>query len=323
VTDIKILVTGGAGFLGSHFVKRTLDLNSRYNITVLDALTYAGNLENLPNQSESFRFIRGNILDEQIVFEETSKADLVVHFAAETHNDNSLTLPTKFFETNVLGTEIVARAASTLGKRFHHVSTDEVFGDLPIGSSEKFNEDSRYRPSSPYSASKAASDHLVRSYVRSFGLRGTITNCSNNFGSHQNWEKLIPQSIRTALMNKPIQIYGTGRNVRDWIHVDDHTDGIWAVLNRGEIGETYLLGGDNELDNLAIASKILSILGLPEDHIEFVDDRPGHDLRYAIDFSKAGHNLKWEPVKTRNFEEEFESVVLHYKERISNGEKIA
>lgn len=322
MTEIKILVTGGAGFLGSHFVKRTLNLDSRYNITALDALTYAGNLENLPNESERFRFIKGNILDEQIVFEETSKADLVVHFAAETHNDNSLSSPKKFFETNVLGTEIVARAASTLGKRFHHVSTDEVFGDLPIGSSEKFTEDSPYRPSSPYSASKAASDHLVRSYVRSFGLRGTITNCSNNFGTHQNWEKLIPQSIRTALMNEPIRIYGKGENVRDWIHVDDHTDGIWAVLNHGEVGETYLLGGDNELDNLAIASRILAILGIPKDQIQFVDDRPGHDLRYAIDFHKVRHNLRWVPAKTRNFEEEFESVVLHYKERISNGEKI-
>jgi dTDP-glucose 4,6-dehydratase len=317
--SLNLLVTGGAGFLGSNFVSRTLATRPGARVTVLDKLTYAGNRESLPEESESFRFVLGDILDEDLVLEETANADIVIHFAAETHNDNSLQSPKKFFETNVLGTETLARASAQLGKRFHHVSTDEVFGDLPIGSPSKFSEASPYRPSSPYSASKAASDHLVRSFIRSFGLNATITNCSNNFGPNQNWEKFIPNSIREAVTGSPITLYGNGQNVRDWIHVDDHTDGIWSVLDNGKAGETYLLGGANELGNHSLAIKILKILGLPQNSIKFVQDRPGHDLRYAIDFSKSQAELGWIPIKTSNFDKELESVVMHYKQRVLNG----
>ena len=312
---INLLVTGGAGFLGSNFVSRTLATRPGIRVTVLDKLTYAGSRAYLPKDSDSFQFVLGDILDEDLVSKQTAKADAVIHFAAETHNDNSLQNPKKFFETNVLGSEILARASARLGKRFHHVSTDEVFGDLPVWSTDKFTEASPYRPSSPYSASKAASDLLVRAYVRSFGLNATITNCSNNFGLNQNWEKLIPNSVREAVTGLPITLYGNGQNVRDWIHVDDHTEGIWSVLEKGEIGETYLLGGSNELSNHSLALKILEILDLPKDSIEFVQDRPGHDLRYAIDFSKAKTELGWTPLKTSNFMKELESVVLHYKEK--------
>jgi dTDP-glucose 4,6-dehydratase len=263
----------------------------------------------------------GDILDEDLVFEETGKADAIIHFAAETHNDNSLESPRKFFETNVIGSEILARASARLGRRFHHVSTDEVFGDFPVGSADKFSEDSPYKPSSPYSASKAASDLLVRSYVRSYGLNATITNCSNNFGLNQNWEKLIPNSVREAVTGLPITLYGNGQNVRDWIHVDDHTDGIWSVLEKGKVGETYLLGGANEQNNHSLALKILEILDLPLESIDFVQDRPGHDLRYAIDFSKAKRELGWTPLKTSNFMKELELVVLHYKEKVLSREE--
>jgi dTDP-glucose 4,6-dehydratase len=316
---LNLLVTGGAGFLGSNFVSRTLATRPGIRVSVLDKLTYAGHRGLLPKDSDSFQFVLGDILNEDLVFEETGKADVVIHFAAETHNDNSLQNPKKFFETNVLGTEILARSSARLGRRFHHVSTDEVFGDLEVGSTEKFSEASPYRPSSPYSASKAASDLLVRSYIRSFGLNATITNCSNNFGLNQNWEKLIPNSIKEAVSGSPITLYGNGKNVRDWIHVDDHTDGIWSVLDKGRVGETYLLGGNNELSNHSLAIKILKILGLPQDSIKFVQDRPGHDLRYAIDFSKSQAELGWIPIKTSNFDRELESVVMHYKQRALNG----
>lgn len=317
-----LLVTGGAGFLGSNFVERTLAMKPELQITVLDKLTYAGKRSKLPNDGPKFKFVQGDILDDGLVFELMKEADLVLHFAAETHNDNSLINPRLFFETNVMGTETVARAATKLAKRFHHISTDEVFGDLPLGSVDRFNTNSQYRPSSPYSASKAASDHLVRAYARSFGLQATITNCSNNFGPNQNWEKLIPNSIRRALSGKAIPIYGDGKNVRDWIHVDDHTDGVWAVIELGVVGDTYLLGGDNQLDNLSIAKRILQILSMPEDFIEFVGDRPGHDRRYGIDYSMTHSKLGWQPERTKDFDKAFEEVVCHFRDKILSGEPI-
>ena len=318
----RVLVTGGAGFLGSNFVNRSLDLHPSIEITVLDSLTYAGRREFLPQKSERMTFIQKSILDEQVVESEVQKSDLVVHFAAETHNDRSLISPAIFFETNVLGTEVMARVAAKWGKRFHHVSTDEVFGDLPLSGPEKFTEESSYRPSSPYSASKAASDHLVRAYVRSFGLKATITNCTNNFGANQNWEKFIPSSVRSALAGQDIEIYGNGQNVRDWIHVDDHTDGIWKVINKGEIGQTYLLGGSNQIDNLSLARMILSILKREPTSLKFVQDRMGHDLRYAVDFTKASDELGWEPVKSLDFEAEFRKVVMNYVHLLRDGEKL-
>jgi dTDP-glucose 4,6-dehydratase len=238
--------------------------------------------------------------------------DLIVHFAAESHNDNSLKNPLIFVETNVVGTANLLSAALQNDLRFHHISTDEVYGDLPLGSPDKFTELTPYNPSSPYSASKAASDMLVRAWVRSFGLKATITNCSNNYGPNQHSEKLIPNTILHILAGKKPPVYGNGGNVRDWIHVDDHTDGVWAAMERGAIGETYLLGASNERSNLEVVRQILAELDKDSDWFEFVDDRPGHDLRYAIDSTKAQTELGWIPVAT-NFEKNIREIVELYK----------
>jgi dTDP-glucose 4,6-dehydratase len=316
MADTRVLVTGGAGFLGSNFVRKTLKDYPELKITVLDKLTYAGSLRNLKGLIEQIEFIQGDILDEQLVQDLVGTTDLIVHFAAETHNDNSLIGPKLFIETNVVGTQNVALAASKLGKRLHHVSTDEVFGDLPFEGDAKFNEFSPYNPSSPYSASKASSDHVIRAYIRSFGLNATISNCSNNYGPHQNWEKLIPATVKSAYSGKPISLYGTGRNVRDWIHVDDHTDGLWSIINRGEPGATYLLGANNEVSNLDIAKDILDFLGKTPSLIEFIQDRPGHDRRYAIDATKARRELGWSPKRTA-FKDELRIVVQYFVDQLS------
>jgi dTDP-glucose 4,6-dehydratase len=292
---MRLLVTGGAGFIGSNFVERSLDLHSEVEITVLDSLTYAGNLSNLDGLVDRIDFVKGDIRDQQVVDELTSKCDVVINFAAESHNDNSLKSPRDFVDTNVLGTLNLIQSALKYQRRFHQVSTDEVFGDLPIDSTEKFEADSPYRPSSPYSASKAAADHLVRAWVRSFGLQATISNCSNNYGKRQHLEKLIPSAIKLALAGDRPKLYGSGNNVRDWIHVNDHIDGIWAVLSKGVIGGTYLFGGDQELSNLEVVKAVLRAVGLAEDYFEFVPDRPGHDLRYAIDNSESSRMLGWTP----------------------------
>ena len=280
-------------------------------ITVLDALTYAGRLGNLTGILESIEFHQGNILDTPLVSDLVRDCDLVVHFAAESHNDNSLREPRPFIQTNINGTFELIQAATKYDKRFHHISTDEVFGDLPLDSKNKFEESTPYAPSSPYSASKASSDHLVRAWVRSFGLRATITNCSNNFGPYQHEEKLIPRTALLVADGQRPKVYGNGNNVRDWIHVNDHTDGVWAVLEKGELGETYLLGASNERTNLQVVEAILEILGKPTDFIDFVEDRVGHDLRYAIDSRKAQSDLDWKP-RLDSFEAQLPEVVDHY-----------
>ena len=292
-------MTGGAGFIGSNFVRRSLELHSDVKITVLDSLTYAGNMFNLDGLSRDIYFVRGDIRDHEIVEELTSRCDVIVNFAAETHNDNSLRSPRDFVDTNIMGTLTLIQSALKNQKRFHQISTDEVFGDLPIDSKSKFTKKSPYRPSSPYSASKASADHLVRAWVRSFGLQATISNCSNNYGRHQHQEKLIPSAIISALAGSPPKVYGSGLNVRDWIHVDDHVDGIWAVLKKGAIGETYLFGGDQELANLEVVELVLQEIGLPTSNFDFVSDRPGHDQRYAIDNTEAGMALGWKPQAPR------------------------
>jgi dTDP-glucose 4,6-dehydratase len=292
---LRLLVTGGAGFIGSNFVIRTRLTRPEVQITVLDSLTYAGNMENLAFVSDEIQFVRGSITDYEQVERLVSEADLVVHFAAESHNDNSLRNPNIFFETNVMGTLNIANACLKFGVRLHHISTDEVFGDLPLDSPEQFTLETPYNPSSPYSASKASSDHIIRSWVRSFGLRATISNCSNNYGPNQHWEKLIPFTIKTILEGGRPQVYGNGLNVRDWIHVDDHTDGIWSAIEAGEIGETYLFGARDQLDNLTVVKSILNQLGKDKSDFELVSDRPGHDLRYAIDPSFAEKSLNWHP----------------------------
>lgn len=292
---MRLLVTGGAGFIGSNFVKRTRLIRPDAQITVLDSLTYAGNLENLASVLNEVKFVRGSITDYAQVEKLISESDVVVHFAAESHNDNSLRNPNIFFETNVIGTLNIANACVKFDVRLHHISTDEVFGDLPLDSLEEFTLETPYNPSSPYSASKASSDHTIRSWVRSFGLRASISNCSNNYGPNQHWEKLIPFTIKTVLEGGRPQVYGNGLNVRDWIHVDDHTDGIWRAIEAGEIGETYLFGARNQLDNLTVVKSILNQMGKDKSDFEFVSDRPGHDLRYAIDPSFAEKSLNWHP----------------------------
>ena len=292
-----MLVTGGAGFIGSNFVSRTMQSRPDVEITVLDVLTYAGTVENLRDVISDVRFVQGDIRDPELVSKLVRNCDLVVHFAAESHNDNSLSNPSLFFDVNLNGTLNILDACHRHGKRLHHISTDEVFGDLPLDSEEKFHEGSPYRPSSPYSGSKAASDHAVRAWVRTFGLSATISNCSNNYGPRQHREKLIPAAVHAIREGRPPKIYGTGRNVRDWIHVDDHVDGVWSVIDNGALGETYLLGANDELSNISVLRRILELTDLPGDYLDWVTDRPGHDLRYAINSTKARTQLGWKPKK--------------------------
>ena len=308
---MKVVVTGGAGFIGSNFVRRTLATRPDVKVTVLDSLTYAGRLSNLEGLEGKFEFVQGDICDSKVVESVVSKADVVVHFAAESHNDNSLKSPRPFIETNVFGTFELIQACVKNSVRMHHVSTDEVFGDLALDGADKFTRDTPYNPSSPYSASKASSDHLVRAWVRSFGLKATISNCSNNFGPYQHEEKLIPRMIGLINSGAKPELYGNGANVRDWIHVDDHNDGVWAVIDKGVIGQTYLLGADNQRSNLQVVQALLEIMGKPTDLIEFIGDRPGHDLRYAIDASETEAELGWKP-KHGNFEEKLAEAVGFY-----------
>lgn len=308
---MRLLVTGGAGFIGSNFVKRSLKLHSDARLTVLDSLTYAGRLSNLDGVYEQIRFVKGDIRDKDLVDDLISKSDIIINFAAETHNDNSLQSPSQFVDVNVMGTLTLIQAAVKNQKRFHQISTDEVFGDLPIESTTKFTSESPYLPSSPYSASKASADHLVRAWIRSFGLMATISNCSNNYGLNQHAEKLIPSAIHSALAGRRPKLYGSGKHVRDWIHVEDHVDGIWAVLEKGEIGDTYLFGGDQELANLEVVQFVLLAAGLPLEHLEFVQDRPGHDLRYAIDNTESTRILGWKPKGPRLSEYMSDLVDFH------------
>jgi dTDP-glucose 4,6-dehydratase len=313
---MRVLVTGGAGFIGSNFVRRTIEKRPEVEIAVLDALTYAGDLNNLLGLEGKFQFHEGSILDPDLLDSLVSKVDLVIHFAAETHNDNSLKSAKPFLETNVMGTFEIIQACVRHGVRLHHVSTDEVFGDLPLGSQEKFTPETAYNPSSPYSSSKAASDLLVRAWVRSFGLQATISNCSNNFGPYQHQEKLIPRMIGLIATGQKPQLYGNGQNVRDWIHVDDHNDGVWAIIDKGRIGQTYLLGASNERSNLQVVRSLLNYFEKPSDWVEFVSDRPGHDLRYAIDASKTIKELGWNPI-SGNFEDKLREVIPFYVEKLN------
>lgn len=315
---MKILVTGGAGFIGSNFVTRTIDKKPHVEITVLDALTYAGSKSNLDGVKDQIRFVHGDIRDASLVDELVKGSDLVVHFAAESHNDNSLKNPSLFFETNVMGTLNIASSCAAYEVRLHHISTDEVFGDLPLDSPETFNLQTPYNPSSPYSASKAAGDHLIRSWVRSFGLQATISNCSNNYGPHQHWEKLIPNTIRSMLAHGKAPVYGSGLNVRDWIHVDDHTDGVWLAIERGTIGSTYLFGARDRKTNLSIVNAIREILRLPETAIEFVADRAGHDLKYAVDPSYSEAKLGWS-AKNTSIIEFLPGLVLWYQNAVNKS----
>jgi dTDP-glucose 4,6-dehydratase len=292
---MRLLVTGGAGFIGANFVHQTLREHPEYEVTVLDALTYAGNEASLAPVRDRIEFVHGSVADAPLVDRLVSRSDVVVHFAAESHNDNSLADPSPFLRTNVVGTYTILEAVRQHGGRLHHVSTDEVYGDLDLDDPHRFTPDTPYNPSSPYSATKAGSDLLVRAWVRSFGVRATISNCSNNYGPYQHVEKFIPRQITNVLSGRRPKLYGAGENVRDWIHVDDHNAAVHAVIERGRVGETYLIGADGERSNLEVLRLLLELMGQPADAFDHVTDRAGHDLRYAIDASKLRDELGWKP----------------------------
>ncbi|MBU1132469.1 dTDP-glucose 4,6-dehydratase [Patescibacteria group bacterium] len=296
---MKLLVTGGAGFIGSNFIRYILNKYPDYQIINLDKLTYAGNLENLKDfeYHPNYKFVRGDILNSELLEHIAADCDIIVHFAAESHVDRSVLGADDFIRTNVLGTQVLLETARKLGnKRFHHISTDEVFGSLPLEDSDKaFIEETPYEPRSPYSASKAASDHLVRAYFHTYGLPITISNCSNNYGQYMFPEKMIPLFITNLLQGEKVPLYGDGKNVRDWIHVDDHCSAVDAVIHRGKIGETYVVGARCEKSNIELTKMILSCMGFGDEMIEYVKDRPGHDRRYAIKPYKIQAELGWRP----------------------------
>ncbi|MFC1711821.1 dTDP-glucose 4,6-dehydratase [Patescibacteria group bacterium] len=297
---MKLLVTGGAGFIGSNFIIYWLKKNPDDKVVNLDSLTYAGNLENLKDikDNPNYTFIKGNICDQKTVDRAIKDVDIVVHFAAESHVDRSIVDPNVFVKTNVLGTQVLLNAAvKNKIRRFHHISTDEVFGSLELDTKAKFTEKSPLQPNSPYAASKAGADCLARSYFKTYGLPVTVTNTSNNYGPYQFPEKFIPQTITNLLEGKKVPIYGDGRQIRDWLYVEDHCRAIDMVLNKGEIGQYYLIGGLTEdITNYELAVKICKILGKSESLLEYVKDRPGHDVKYAIDWSKAMNELGYRPL---------------------------
>jgi dTDP-glucose 4,6-dehydratase len=309
---MKILVTGGAGFIGSNFVHHVYKNRPDWHITVFDALTYAGNEKNLEGLDASrYTFIKGDICDAAAISTAVAGCDAVVHFAAESHVDNSVHTPWPFVNTNVVGTYQVLEAVRTHGKRLHHISTDEVYGDLDAGD-PKFNEKTPYNPSSPYSATKAGSDHLVRAWIRSFDVQATISNCSNNYGPYQHIEKFIPRQITEILENRKPKLYGSGENIRDWIHAEDHSSAILAILEKGTIGETYMVGADGEKNNKEVIALILELMGKDPNDYDHVNDRPGHDLRYGIDSSKIRSELGWQPTYT-DFREGLKQTIDWYK----------
>lgn len=319
----KIIVTGGAGFIGSNFVHYVVNNHPEVHVTVLDKLTYAGNKANLAGLPEDrVQLVVGDIADAKLVDELVKDTDAVVHYAAESHNDNSLKDPFPFVQTNLIGTYTLIEACRKHNVRFHHVSTDEVYGDLPLcedlpghgeGEGEKFTDKTPYNPSSPYSSTKAGSDLLVKAWVRSFGLQATISNCSNNYGPYQHIEKFIPRQITNILSGIRPKLYGDGKNVRDWIHTNDHSSAVWAILTKGRIGETYLIGADGEKNNKEVIELILELMGQDPKAYDHVNDRPGHDLRYAIDSTKLREELGWQPQFT-NFKDGLADTIKWYQE---------
>lgn len=313
---MNILVTGGAGFIGSNFILYWLKNHTEDKIVNLDKLTYAGNLANLKSIEKypNYKFVKGDIIDGKVVNELMKNIDIVVHFAAESHVDRSIVEPAVFVMTNVVGTQVLLDAALNNNvKRFHHISTDEVYGALILDNKYKFNESTAYNPHSPYSASKAASDHLVRAYYRTFHLPITISNCSNNFGPYQFPEKLIPLSIINILEGQKVPVYGDGLYVRDWLYVEDHCRAIDLILQKGQVGETYCIGGlTKDISNLEVIKKILKLLGRDQNFIEYVADRPGHDRKYAIDWTKIKKDLGWQPL--HDFDTWLKETIIWYQQ---------
>lgn len=311
---MKIIVTGGAGFIGSNFVHHILRERPEWHVTVLDKLTYAGNIENLKGlPDDKFTFVKGDICDQELVDRLVDEHDAIVHFAAESHNDNSLDNPRPFLDTNIIGTYTILEAVRKHSKRLHHVSTDEVYGDLELDDPNRFSESTPYNPSSPYSSTKAGSDLLVRAWVRSFGVEATISNCSNNYGPYQHVEKFIPRQITEILEGRKPRLYGAGENVRDWIHTEDHSSAVLAILENGKIGETYLIGAEGEKNNKEVVELILSSMGKDSSDYEHVKDRPGHDLRYAIDSTKLRTELGWSP-KYTDFASGLQATIDWYRD---------
>ena len=310
----SLLVTGGCGFVGANFVRYVMRSHPNVRVTVLDKLTYAANprsLEGLP--TDRLGLVVGDICDAALVDRLVARSDAVVHFAAESHVDASIAGPGAFVRTNVEGTFCLLEAVRRHGARLHHVSTDEVFGDLPLDVPSRFSEEAPYSPSSPYSATKASSDMLVRAWARTYGVAATISNCSNNYGPYQHVEKFIPQQITRILRGLRPRLYGDGKNVRDWIHVEDHCSAVWGILTRGEVGRTYLIGADGEKSNLEVLQMILRMMGQPEDAFELVADRPGHDARYAVDASRLRGELGWEPAHA-DFARGLEETIGWYRD---------
>lgn len=315
---MKILITGGCGFIGSNFIRYILNKYPDYKVINLDKLTYAGNPDNLKSieNNPHYKFVKGDICDIELVTELVKEADIIVHFAAESHVDRSIKESSVFIKTNVLGTHALLEAARVNGnKRFHHISTDEVFGSLKLDDKRKFDEKTPYNPRSPYSASKAAADHLVRAYFHTHKLPITISNCSNNYGPYQYPEKIIPLFITNLIDKKKVPVYGKGLNVRDWIYVEDHCEAIDLIIHKGKIGGTYCVGGDCEKQNIELTKEILKNFNCNDSMIEFVEDRKGHDLRYALDSTKIKKELGWK--QKHNFDEGLKKTIEWYK----NNEK--
>lgn len=310
---MKILVTGGAGFIGANFVHYIANKYPEYEITVVDSLTYAGDEGRLKSISDRVTFVKEDICDYDKMVELMAGVDIVAHFAAHTHVDRSIADPGPFLQTNIMGTDVLARAALKQNiKRFHHVSTDEVFGSLEIGSPERFNEKTPYDPRSPYSASKASSDHIVRAYGETYGLPYTITNCSNNYGPWDSPGRVIPVFISKATNDQPLPVYGNGKAIRDYLFVEDHCSAIDLAIHKGNVGETYCVGGAAQRNGIQVAEAILDALGKSHDLIQFVTDRPGHDMRYDIDPSYIEQKLGWK--QSVSFEDGIKRTVEWYKQ---------
>ena len=310
---MRLLVTGGAGFIGANFVHQVVREHPDAEVTVLDALTYAGSRASLEPVAEAIRFVHGDVTDAPLVDSLVARSDAVVHFAAESHNDNSLHDPWPFLQTNVVGTYALLQAVRAHDVRYHHISTDEVYGDLALDDPARFTEATPYNPSSPYSSTKASSDLLVRAWARSFGVRATISNCSNNYGPYQHVEKFIPRQITNVLDGVRPKLFGQGTNVRDWIHVEDHNAAVWTILQRGEVGQTYLIGADGEKDNREVVELVLELTGQDAGAFDLVADRPGHDLRYAIDSTKLRTELGWTP-RYAHFRDGLAATIAWYRD---------
>ncbi len=307
-----MIVTGGAGFIGSNFINYWLKRHKDDSIVNIDMLTYASNPDfiNKEQYGDRYTLIRTDICDRELIMQHAKGVDTIINFAAESHVDNSINNPEQFLHSNYMGVFSLLEAVKKYDIRYHQISTDEVYGSLPLNSATKFDENTKYNPRNPYSATKAAADFLVNSYINTYGIRATISNCSNNYGPHQHEEKLIPKTIRHALSGENIPVYGRGNQIRDWIYVEDHCSAVESIIEKGRIGETYLVSSRNELENLQVVKSILSYMNKSEDMIQFVKDRPGHDEHYAIDPSKIERETGWKP--KHDFEEGLKKTIEYY-----------